>query len=132
VTHPYYVRGCLLIEPLANPAFIEAGLAREFLAGEGTGTIQRTQETHAVAKMDHARNQRSREVAEDLLREFLRFHDIYLMILVRHCEPSQHTKILAAALCDITLDKSQQTKSLPERKKRRIVGDDYLSLALLL
>jgi len=67
--------------------------------------------------MDHARDQRSREVAEDLLREFLRFLDIYLMILVRHSEPSQHTKILAAALCDITLDKSQQTKFFLERKK---------------
>jgi hypothetical protein len=38
--------------------------------------------------MDHARDERSREVAEDLLGEFLRFLDIDLMILVRHSETS--------------------------------------------
>src|SRR5258708_38201862 len=102
----YCVRGCMLIEPLANPAFIKAGFEREFFAGEGTGTIQRPVETHAFTKIDHARDQRSREVAEDLLREFLRFLDIDLMILVRHTETSPHAKILAAAVCDITLYKS--------------------------
>src|SRR5271154_98493 len=75
---------------------MEAGLAREFFASEGTGTIQRPIETHAFAKIDHARDQRSREVAEDVLREFLRFLDIDLMILVRHNETSPHAKILAA------------------------------------
>ena len=32
-----YPGGSLLVEPLANPSFIEAGFAREFLAGERAG-----------------------------------------------------------------------------------------------
>jgi hypothetical protein len=39
--------------------------------------------THAFAKMDHPRDRRSRESAEDLLRELLRFLDINLMTFVR-------------------------------------------------
>src|SRR5262249_59932710 len=67
-------------QAVANPAFIEASLACEFFAVEGAGSIHRPVETHAFAKMDQARNQRSRKVAEDRLRESSRLLDIDLIL----------------------------------------------------